>query len=100
MNFAEVSTGNKNQKSESNNSSCKAEIKHSKKPELLVIRLQRQIEHMLTTSLDVCRFKKISQQTPYKAEVPRLCKMCDSVVLQLIELTGRVGGRERVTGAL
>lgn len=36
--------------------------------------------------------KKPRQQTPYKAEVPRLCKTCDSVgvvlLLQLIELIG------------
>lgn len=56
LNFPEVSSGNKKQKPESDRSSCKAQIKHSKKPELLVIHLQRQIEHMLTTSLDVCAF--------------------------------------------
>lgn len=56
LNFTEVLSGNKKQKPESDHSSCKAEIKHSKKTELLVIHLQRQIEHMLTTSLDVCRF--------------------------------------------
>lgn len=63
LNFTEVSAGNKKQKPESDHSSCKAEIKHSKKPELLVIHLQRQIEHMLTTSLDVCRFKKKTTPT-------------------------------------
>lgn len=56
LNFPEVSAGNKKQKPESDHSSCKAQIKCSKKPELLVIHLQRQIEHMLTTSLDICRF--------------------------------------------
>lgn len=78
MNFSEVSAGNKNQKPESDHSSCKAQIKYSKKPELLVIHLQRQIEHMLTSRLDVCRFlKKTGQQTLSKAEVPTLHKTCD-----------------------
>lgn len=43
LNFTEVLAGNKKQKPESDHSSCKAQIKHSKKPKLLVIRLQRQI---------------------------------------------------------
>lgn len=80
LNFPEVLAGNKNQKPESDHSSCKAQIKRSKNTELLVIHLQRQIEHMLTTSLDVCRFfKKTAQQTPSKAEVPTLHKMRDNV---------------------
>jgi len=67
LNFTEVSAGNKKQKPESDHSSCKAEIKHSEKPELLVIRLQRQIEHMLTTRLDICRLTKTPPTNPVQS---------------------------------